>query len=142
MSITFEIRNRQTGEVASELNEEQAETLVRHFNEIPDAVDIPRSVLMMLMPATTTASVCFWTTGQSEDEAFRFRPTGDTIVSLEHLLGPNYKNEFVSVFVLAHLNSEPAKAAKRKITEILGYALPGYEEKAEETEEDPQMMMD
>ena len=140
MPTTFVIRNRHTGEVASEMNEEQAETLVRHFNEIPDEVAIPKKVLEKLMMATTTATVCFWTTGPSEEEAIRFREQGDTIVYLEHLLGPAFKGEFVSIYVLSFLSSEPAKAAKRVITEMLGYALPGYEEKAEETEEDPQMM--
>ena len=139
---TFVFRNRQTGEVASEMNEEQVETLVRHFNELPDDVVIPKSVLEKLLMATTTATVCFWTVGLNEAEAFRFRPTGDTIASLENLLGSDFKDQFVSLFVLQFLDHPSAKAAKRKITEMLGYALPGYEEKAEETEEDPQMMMD
>jgi hypothetical protein len=140
MPTTFEIRNRHTGEVEAEIDEVMAETLVRHFNEIPDAVDIPKHVLEKLMMATTTGVVIIWTTGPSEDEAIRFRPQGDTIISLETVLGPDFKNQFVSVFVLSFLHGENAKAAKRKLTEILGYALPGYEEKAEETEEDPQMM--
>ena len=142
MPTTFEIRNPQTEELEVELTEQQAESLVRHVNEIPEAVDIPKHVLEKLMMATIANTVTIWTTGPSEDEAILFRPQGDTIISLETVLGPAFKHEFVSVFVLSFLNSEPAKAAKRVITEMLGYALPGYEEKAEETEEDPQMMMD
>jgi hypothetical protein len=137
---TFEIRNPVTQEVLAELDEGLAETFSRLQNDIPNAVVIPKSVLTPLMMATTCHSVCWWSVGHTEDQAFRFRPEGDTIISLEQMLGEEFKDQFSSLWVLQFIHTEPAKAAKRKLTQMLGYALPGYEEKTEEMEEDPQAM--
>jgi hypothetical protein len=137
---TFEIRNPVTQEVLAELDEGLAETFSRLQNDIPNTVIIPKSVLTPLMMATTCHSVIFWSVGVTEDEAFRFRPEGDTLISIEKMLGEEFKDQFSSLWVLQFLDTEPAKAVKRKVTQMLGYALPGYEEKTEEMEEDPQAM--
>ena len=137
MPTTFEIRSPDTEEMLIELNEEQAEMYARLANRLPRAVHIPKSVLTPLMRATTSGIQCWWSLEGSDGKQVLFRKEGDTVVSLEHLLGQEFKNEFVSLWVLQFINNEPGKTAKRRLTEMLGYALPGYEE---ETEEDPQMM--